>query len=410
MNLNASADHGALWIDNAAALRRTVDDLRTRLADDPRLAVDTEFIRERTYAPVLEIVQVAVADGTVVLLDVPAVGGIGALADLFTDTSVTKIVHAGSQDFEILSSCLGGVVPEPFFDTQVAAAFVGYGLQTGYGALVHSALGVRLDKEEGFSDWSRRPLTASMLAYAANDVRYLHPLHDRLGKRLGSRGRAGWASEQMERILRGAAETVAVEQLWTKVGGKHTLDSAGLAVLRELAIWRDEEAKRRDRPRRSILKDEPLVEVSRRKPKSVNAVLELRSMPPNAGERVARELLARVEKGLAAPKETWPKLESGPALDDDGAALLELLSAVVRVRAMAEDLPPSLLASTDDLRQIAIHRRAPRWDSPVFNGWRGELLGDAVKSVLAGDLSVAWDPGTDKLVLRHADAPEVAQS
>ena len=401
MNSPSPADHGAVWIDNAAHLRQAVDDLRVRIAGDPRLAVDTEFIRERTYAPVLELVQVASADGTVLLVDVPAIGGIGALADLLADPWATKIVHAGSQDFEILSECLGGAVPEPFFDTQVAAAFVGYGLQTGYGSLVQSALGVRLDKEEGFSDWSRRPLTPSMLAYAANDVRYLHALHDRLGKRLRQRGREAWAAEQADRILRSAAEVIAPDQLWTKVAGKHTLDGAGLSVLRELAIWRDDEAKRRDRPRRSILKDEPLIEVARRKPKSAAAILELRSVPPNAGERVARELLAGIQRGLAAPKETWPRLESGPSLDDDGAALLELLSAVARVRAMAEDLPPSLLASTDDLRQIAIHRKSPKWDSAVFTGWRGELLGNDVKAVLSGELSVAWDPHQGGLVLRN---------
>lgn len=405
MDVKNPPANAAQWIDSASALRQCVDTLQARLADDPRLAVDTEFIRERTYAPVLEVVQVATADGTIALLDIPALGGLGALAEVLADRSVTKIVHAGNQDFEILSDCMDGVVPEPFFDTQVAAAFVGYGLQTGYGSLVQSALGVRLDKEDGFSDWSRRPLTPSMFAYAANDVRYLHALHDRLSRRLAQRGRTEWASQQMDRILRGAAETVPADQLWTKVGGKHTLDGLGLAVLRELAIWRDEEARRRDRPRRTVMKDEPLIEVARRKPKTPTALLELRSMPPNVGERQARELLARLERGLAAPKETWPRLESSPALDDNGAALLELLSAVVRVRAMEEDLPPSLLASTDDLRQLAIHRRKLPADSAVFSGWRGALVGDNLRAALAGTLSVAWDTEADRLVLRQAPAP-----
>lgn len=394
-------DCDAQWVETRDALVRLVDDLRPRLEADPRLAIDTEFIRERTYRPVLEIVQVATGDGTVALLDVPAIGGIEPLAELLIDPAVVKIVHAGSQDFEILSERLGGDLPEPYFDTQVAAAFAGFGLQTGYGALVQSAIGVRLDKEEGFADWSRRPLTPSMLAYAANDVRYLHSLHGKLLGRLERRGRLTWAMEQMDRILRGATETLEPEALWTKVGGKQGLDGQGLAVLRELAIWRDEEAKRRDRPRRSVLKDEPLVEVARRRPRSHTAVLELRSMPPNAGERVARELASRVEHALTLPRETWPRIESQPGLDDHGAALLELLSAVVRVRAMEEDLPPSLMASSDDLRTLAIHRRNPPADGPLLSGWRGVLLGDDLRAALDGRLSVAWDPKAGRLVLRR---------
>lgn len=391
------------YVASASELATLLADLRPRLADDPRLALDTEFIRERTYTPLLEIVQVATADGLVALLDIPAIGGVDALADLLLDPAVLKIVHAGSQDVEILADRIGGTQPAPFFDTQVAGAFAGFGLQTGYGALVQAALGVRLDKEEGFADWSRRPLTASMRAYAANDVRYLHALHDRLAARLERRGRGAWAQEQMERILGNAAEPTPPEALWTKVGGKQALDGVALAILRELAIWRDEEARRRDRPRRSILKDEPLVEVARRKPRTAGAVLELRSMPPNAGERVARELVARVEKGLATPREQWPRIESNPVLDEHGAALLELLSAVVRVRATEEDLPPSLLASADDLRALAIHRRRPDADGPLFTGWRGEMIGAHLRETLDGTLSVAWEPQRGRLVLRRAD-------
>lgn len=394
-------DCDAEWVDSLERLRRLVDEFRPRLAVDPRLAIDTEFIRERTYRPVLEVVQLAAADGTVALLDVPAIGDIEPLAELLVDPGIVKIVHAGSQDFEILSERMSGGLPEPYFDTQVAAAFAGFGLQTGYGALVQSALGVRIDKEEGFADWSRRPLTPSMLAYAANDVRYLHALHGKLHGRLERRGRLPWAMEQMDRILRGATETLDPTALWTKVGGKQGLDGAGLAVLRELAIWRDEEARRRDRPRRTVLKDEPLVEVARRRPKSHTAILELRSMPPNAGERVAREMASRVERALAQPRESWPRIESQPGLDDHGAALLELLSAVVRVRAMEEDLPPSLMASSDDLRTLAIHRRNPPQDGPLLSGWRGMLLGDDLRAALEGRLSVAWDPKPGRLVLRR---------
>ncbi|WP_395140623.1 ribonuclease D, partial [Armatimonas sp.] len=213
-------------------------ELKGRLADDPRLALDTEFIRERTYEPVLELVQVSTADGLIALLDIPALGDLGALGPLLTDPDILKIFHAGGQDIEILTSLLGEM-PTPFFDTQIAAAFAGYGTQVGYGALVQSVLKVRLSKEEGFSDWSRRPLTASMCSYAADDVRYLHTLHDRLMARLQRRGRAEWAQEQTVRVLTNASETTQPEDLWKKVGSKQGLNRRELAILQELALWRD---------------------------------------------------------------------------------------------------------------------------------------------------------------------------
>ena len=372
-------------------------ELTTRLADDARLALDTEFIRERTYEPVLELVQVSTADGLIALLDIPALGGLGALAPLLTDPTILKIFHAGGQDMEILTSLLGEM-PTPFFDTQIAAAFSGYGTQVGYGALVQSALKVRLSKEEGFSDWSRRPLTASMCSYAADDVRYLHTLHDRLTTRLERRGRTGWAQEQMVRVLTAAAETTPLEDLWKKVGSKQGLNRRELAVLQELALWRDEEARRRNKPRRTILKDEPLVELAKRKPRTATAVLELRAVN-GVGTRQAEELVQVIQRGLEIPESQWPVVESSPPLDEHGAALLELLSAVVKVRAMEEDLPPSLMAPAEALRQLAI-QRTPEAVATLFTGWRSELLSTALKSTLEGTLSVAWDAQHGQLACR----------
>lgn len=383
-------------IARRAELDALCADLKTRLAADPRLFIDTEFIRERTYEPVLEIVQVGTSDGMIALLDVPALGGLGGVGEILLDTRILKVLHAGGQDVEILTMLLGQM-PSPIFDTQVAAAFAGYGSQTGYGALVQAVLGVRLSKEEGFADWSRRPLTPAMCAYAADDVRYLPELHDKLVARLEKRGREVWATEQMTRQLTAAADTTPPEELWRKVGSKQGLGRRELAVLRELALWRDEEARRRNKPRRTVLKDEPLVEIAKRKPKTAEALLELRAVH-GIGTRQAEELIQAIQQGLALPESDWPVIESAPPLDEQGGALLELLSAVVKVRAMEEDLPPSLLAPSDELRALAIHRRKPEYEGALFSGWRGEILGNALRSCLAGTLSVAWDPKRGRLV------------
>jgi ribonuclease D len=304
---------------------------------------------------------------------------------------------------EILAAMLGRL-PGPVYDTQVAAAFAGYSLQTGYGALVQALLGIRLSKEEGFADWSRRPLTPAMREYAENDVRHLTALHDRLQRVLRQRGREAWAAEHTQRLLAQAAEVTPPDDLWRRIGGRNTLDSRGLAVLRELAIWRDEEARRRDKPRRTVIKDEALVDIARRAPRSAADVLALRSAPHNLGDRAAEAITAAVKRGVAVPDAKRPRPEVFAPVDDQGAALVELLSAVVRVRAMEENLPPSLLAGGDDLRALAANRRsAGTFASDLFAGWRGQLLGDDLRAVLAGNLAVSWDTRAGRLRLVRTD-------
>jgi ribonuclease D len=389
-----------MYVADPAALARLAEELRAAMARDPRLAIDTEFIRERTYSPVLETVQVAAANGEVVaVVDAPALrGDLGPLGEMLLDASVLKIFHAGAQDLEILGARLGKL-PAPVYDTQVAAAFAGFGTQTGYGALVQALLGVRLSKEEGFADWSRRPLSPALLAYAENDVRYLHALHDRLTQMLGERGRTAWAGEQMERLLGGVLDEIAPEDLWRRVGGRNALDSRGLAVLRELAIWRDEEARRRDKPRRTTMKDEALVEIARRAPQTADALLALRGIPQNLGQRAAEALAERVRRGLAVSERDRPRRESPPPLDEIGVTLVELFSAVVHARALEEELPPALLATQDDLRHLAATRDRPRLDGPLFTGWRGELIGEALRGVLDGRLTIGWNAARGRLRL-----------
>ncbi len=390
------------YIADRRSLEELCAELESTLAQDPRLGLDTEFIRERTYSPVLEIIQISAVGGKLIaVIDVPAVNlfDLGPLGTLLLNPTITKVLHAGGQDIEILTQRLGRP-PVNVYDTQIAAAFAGYSLQTGYGPLVQSVLNVKLSKDEGFADWSRRPLTAAMLAYAENDVRYLHPLHDRLSATLEQRRRTVWAREQMERMAAQAAAEIPAELLYERVGGRNILDARGLAILRELAIWRDEEAKRRDKPRRSVLKDDILVEISRRGVSSAVEILSLRSAPQNLGERVAEALAGCVRRGLAVSPERRPQPETSIGLDESGSALVELLSAVVKVRAMSDNFPASLLASGDELRMLAANRRSPdRWPSDLFTGWRGEILGKDLRAAIEGTLAVRWDSRQGRLVL-----------
>lgn len=389
----------SLYVSDASSLSLLADRLQPALAEDPRLAFDTEFIRERTYKPVLEIIQVATPDGFIAIIDVPAMKGeLGILHDLFLDPNVTKILHAGGQDMEILASCLGQP-PAPVYDTQVAAAFAGYSLQTGYGALVQALLAVRLAKDEGFADWSRRPLTPAMREYAENDVRYLHALHDKLSTVLMKRGRTRWADDQMSRSLLAGTEELPASELWRKVGGRNVLDARGLAVLRELAAWRDSEAQRRDKPRRSVVKDDFLIEIARRGVTDTHAMLSLRSAPPNLGERNAQSISEVVARGIAVPPDERPQPEQSQPLDEQGSVLQEMLNTVVRLRAVEENLPPSLLASGDDLRTLATERARPNFEGALFTGWRGELVGKPLRDLLEGRLAIGYDPKRRRVVL-----------
>ncbi len=392
----------SLYVADADGLRELAERLEPALAADPRLAFDTEFIRERTYKPVLEIIQVATADGFIAILDVPALGGeLGVLGDLFLNPDVLKILHAGGQDMEILASRLGEP-PAPVYDTQVAAAFAGYSLQTGYGALVQAVLAVRLAKDEGFADWSRRPLTPAMREYAENDVRYLHAVHDKLSAILIRRGRAAWADDQMGRSLLAGTEELPPRELWRKVGGKNVLDGRGLAVLRELAEWRDAEAHRRDKPRRSVVKDDFLIEIARRAATDAHAILTLRTAPANLGEKNAQALVEVVRRGVAVPPEERPEADALPPLDEQGTVLQEMFNTVVRLRATEESLPPSLLASGDDLRSLAAERARPDFEGPLFSGWRGGLVGKPLRDLLEGRLTIGYDPRRRRVVLQNA--------
>lgn len=389
-------------VDHPADLRRVCAELDAELRADNRVAIDTEFVGEKSYEPQLMLVQLALPGGRIALIDAPAlVRHLQPLAELLSAPGRLKVMHSGSQDVPILNAYLGDL-PGPWFDTQIAAAYVGFPLQAGYTRLVESLLGVHLARDESRSDWSRRPIPRSMLAYAADDVRYLLDLHARLAAQLAQLGRAAWCAEDVAEMVRRVTERVHPSELWRKIARGAGLSGRGLAILRELSVWRDDEARRHDRPRRGVLKDETLIEFARRAPTTAAAVMTLRGLPTHVGERRAEEIAARVRAALEVPPSDRPVLDdTAPSLDDQGAALYELLSAVARIRATELDIAPSLLAPADPLRRLAASRRPDDVDR-YFPGWRGELLGQTLRMTVAGELAVVWDADAGRLVSRPA--------
>ena len=369
------------------------------LRESDRIALDTEFVGEGRFTPRLELIQVAAGDVCAVI-DVPALETVHELADVLGDPRVLKVFHAGRQDLELLSTHTG-TLSLPFFDTQLAAAMVGYGLQTAYGQLVQKIAGKKLDKSHTYTNWSQRPLTQEQIDYALEDVQFLFPIHDHLVKRLRSLGRLDWVQEEFSRLhsslnigARGPQER------FRRIRGWENLKPRACAVLRELATWRDEEAKRRDVPRSRVVRDEVLLELARRPPATLEALKGTRGLHGSEVERKGEAILAAIQRGLAAPESEWPAVPAARGPEPESSGRVELLQAVLKARAKDEHIAPSLLATASDLQALvdAKHDR-DKLDLPILHGWRRKLAGDTLLDVLDGKRAVSLDRHTGKLRL-----------
>lgn len=399
-----------LYVDTPDALIA----LCAQLSECDHLAIDTEFIRERSYAPKLELLQVATPAGLVAVIDYAKLGGQAdaPLCALLGDPRILKVFHAADQDLEILFTVTGATVA-PVFDTQVAAGLVGFGAKQSYGALVEATQGFRLPKGESMTDWSIRPLTSAQLEYAMDDVRYLLAVYDRLRSELESRGRLEWAFQETSALQTNITATLGLRTdprtCYLRVKGRGSLDGQQLAVLRELAAWREHEARRRDRPRGSVLKDELLIEIARRRPKQANQLSNLRGIQPRDLDRCGNDLVAAVAKGLALPRAEYPVPEpSMPAPDEQTLALTDLLQAVVHSVAARAEVAASMLATNGDLQRLAdaFRRDEPCESLSVLSGWRGALVGNDLRAVLEGRSVVAWNPHTHTLQVTPTPVPE----
>jgi ribonuclease D len=349
-------------IDTDAALA----DLCRALDRAPALVLDTEFLRERTYRARLCLVQVAAAD-QLALIDPLALTDPAPLWALLGDTARGKVLHAARQDLEVFHD-LSGQVPAPVFDTQVAAALLGFDDQIGYAALVQALLGVALDKTHTRTDWSARPLSAAQLQYAADDVRYLVPVHALLHERLAQRGRLAWAEAECARLTAPALYAADPDQAWRRLRGGGDLPPARQQVLRALAAWREREAQTRDRPRGWILRDEVLYELARRAPQTPQALTAIAGLEDGARRRCGEALLATIDQGLhAEPVAVWTHQ---PPLERAQSELARRLMARVRELATAHEIAPALLATRRDIERL-VRGTGP---ADLWSGWRAELL------------------------------------
>jgi ribonuclease D len=362
---------------------RALADLCRALASADWLALDTEFLRERTYRARLCLVQVATPE-VVACIDPLALPGLAPLAELLHAPRPLKVLHAARQDLEVFHD-LEARVPQPVFDTQVAAAYLGHDDQVGYGALVTEITGVTLAKAHTRTDWSRRPLSAEQLEYAADDVRYLRPLYEALRERLEARGRLAWAEDDCRQLTDPALYRADPEQAWRRLKGGADLPPANQQLLRALAAWRERAAQERNLPRAWVVRDEVLFELARRAPETGQALAGVSTLEDGARRRFGPELLATLAAARAAePQVLWPRLAP---LTPAQAALGKRLMARVRELAQEHALAPAVIATRREVEQLV--RGADPGE--LLRGWRAELIAPALRPLLApaGDLASA---------------------
>lgn len=372
---------------------QSLEDVLPALAAAPVLALDTEFMRERTYFARLCLVQIGTPDAVYVIDALALAGDLPLLAPVLASPKSVKVFHAGSQDVEILLRATGAA-PAPVFDTQIAATLAGFPTQVGYAQLVKEMTGAVIDKSDTFSDWAKRPLSEAQLTYAEEDVRHLPSIYEMLRERLSREGRLAWLADDFERLADPATYAVDPHAQYLRVKRAATLDRRSLGVLREIAAWRELEAQRADIPKRWLISDESLVEIARRRPKSAEQLKAIRGVNERTAVRGAAGLIEAVGRGEAVPEEELPRLPKRSRIPRDAQPLADLLSAVLRVRAREHDVAPSLFASRDELERFA---GGEREGHPLTSGWRHALVGAELEAILDGHVCVAIENGHLKL-------------
>lgn len=354
-----------------------------------RIGLDTEFLWERTYAPVPCLAQIATAD-RIVIIDPIEGGDLAPIAQLVADPAVEVIMHAPAADL-VLFARRFGVRPTRIFDVQIIAGFVGLGTSLAYDRLVERVLHIRLVHNETFSNWVKRPLSPTQIAYAADDVRHLHAIHAALTRDLAQRGRTAWAEAELARRYGPDVAAPDPRQAWTKLARRGRLTGRQLAVLREVAAWRETEAATADLPVGWVLKDPTLVEIARTTPRDPAALGQVRGASGLSGAARARAAAA-VAAGLEA-EPIEPPREVPRDVARRVAAASELAAVLMRARCDAADLAPELVATRSDLERyvetLVTNDGVPQ---PLAEGWRAEVAGREIAELVAGKVALAVLP------------------
>ena len=369
-------------ITDTESLQRYVDGL----SGQSYVAIDTEFLRENTYYPKLCLVQLAGPEDDGAIIDPLAKDlELQPLLALLADEAIVKVFHAARQDIEIFVN-LTGTVPTPLFDTQIAAMVMGFGEQIAYDALVRKLAGQSIDKTSRFTDWSRRPLSEKQLSYALSDVTHLRTVYDRMLEDLERTGRASWVDGEMATLADLGIYSVEPEDAWKRLKAR-TNKPRFLAVLRELAAWRERAAQRRDLPRTRVIRDEALLEIASDPPESRDKLAAIRSLNRKIADGpFGAGLMEAVQTALDQPKDSWPRVERAEPPAPALLPVIELLKVLLKRKCAAHGVAQKLVCPGPDIEKLAADDAA---DIPALKGWRREVFGDDALRLKAGSLGLA---------------------
>jgi ribonuclease D len=354
----------------------------TQLSNEPWFALDTEFIRETTYYPVLCLIQVGNNDQCA-CIDPLKLESLEPLLDLIYRPDITKVLHASRQDMEIFFN-MRGSLPDNIFDTQIAAPLLGYQDQIGYGKLVEEILGVKLEKGHSRADWSHRPLSEAEIEYASDDVIYLAQLYPKMVDALKSKHRLNWLDDDFKILSSTQLYTNIPEDMWLRIKAANRFNGKQLAIIQQLAKWRELTAVSENRPRNRLMRDDTLLDIARMQPEDINTLARIRGLHERVvkrhGETIVQQIRsAATQKPLAKPDVFIPEK---PSADQD--VIIELLTAVVHLRAIENELSATQLASKKEIQQLVLGR-----NSAILTGWRKSMIGDELLKILDGQLSLS---------------------
>ncbi len=369
---------------NVISTSQTLADACARLAKHPFVTVDTEFMREQTFWPKLCLIQLASPDEEMIVDPLAPGLDLKAFFGLMADERVVKVFHAARQDIEIVHY-KARLVPKPVFDTQVAAMVCGFGDSISYVNLVKRITNHDLDKSSRFTDWARRPLSQKQMHYALGDVTHLRDVYLHLRGELEQTGRAGWLEQEMSGLIDPGTYELEPDDAWQRLKLK-VRNRRALAVLMELAAWRERNAQQQDVPRNRVLRDEALYDIANQQPVDAAQLSELRTLSDGfARSARAREILEAVKRGLARDPKTVPPLQGGNAMSPEATAMVDLLRVLLKAAAGRHGVAPRLIADTDDLERIASEKEP---DVPALKGWRRELFGEDALRLKRGEMAL----------------------
>ncbi|MBS1999679.1 MAG: ribonuclease D [Cyanobacteria bacterium SZAS LIN-2] len=391
---------GKLIVDAAE-----LDHVLQQIDESKEFGLDLEFIPERTYYPIICLVQINVQD-KVYLVDPIKLQDLNLLWQRVADPSIVKVVHAASQDLTIIFQ-RSNLIPQNIFDTQIAAGFLGLGHPAGYGKLLASLFDITLSKTESFTDWQARPLSQSQIDYAIDDALHLLPLYHRIKDQLVERNRLEWVIEECRLYEQPSYYIKESGREFLRVKGAQGLHRRKLAVLQALCLWRDQEAKRKDKPARSVLSDNIMLELARKPPEHLSDIQRIRGVRPDQLQGWGKHIIRVVEETRSMPETELPQWPSGRAPSKSDVLIADVLYMVLKLGSQDLAIAPELISTREELQSFvrlgkaklgsaSSEKEGDESDHPLMNGWRFELVGSQLLKILDGSqISLTIAPNSE---------------